>query len=133
MHILPLAAAGILATLAILHLIYAIHDFVFTPRYFSPRNASLLASMQATRNALTPTGRDYWSALLGFHFSHSIGVLLFALLIVLAGNQGGVWLKVLLVCLGVVYTWIAWRCWFRIPFIGCALATSLMIVGWAAW
>ena len=87
--------------------------------------------MQATRNTLTPTGRDYWSALLGFHFSHSIGVLLFALLIVLAGNLEIDWLKVPLVCLGLVYTWIAWRCWFHIPLIGCALATTLMIAGWA--
>lgn len=132
MHMLPLAAAGVLATLATLHLIYTIHDFAFAPRYFRPRDASLLAPMQATRNALTPTGRDYWSALLGFHFSHSIGVLLFALLIVLAGNLQIGWLKLLLVCLGLVYTWIAWRCWFHIPLIGCALATILMIVGWAA-
>lgn len=131
MRMLPLAAAGILATLATLHLIYTVHDFAFAPRYFSPRDASLLAPMKATRNALTPTGRDYWSALLGFHFSHSIGVLLFALLIVLAGSLEIDWLKVLLVCLGVVYTWIAWRCWFHIPLIGCALATSLMIAGWA--
>ena len=131
MRILPFVAAGILAILAIIHFIYTLHDFAFTPRYFNPRDASLLAPMQATRNALTPTGRDYWSALLGFHFSHSIGVLLFALLIVLATNLGIDWLKVLLVCLGGVYTGIAWRCWFHIPLMGCALATGLMIAGWA--
>lgn len=131
MQTLPFLAAGILATLATLHLIYTIHDFMFEPRYFRPRDAALLESMRATRNALTPTGRDYWSALLGFHFSHSISVLLFALLIVLAGTMGIDWLKVLLVCLGAVYTWIAWRCWFHIPLAGCALATGLMITGWA--
>ena len=131
MRMLPFGAAGILATLAIIHLIYTVHDFNFTPRYFIPRDASLLGPMQATRNALTPTGRDYWLALLGFHFSHSIGVLLFALLVVLAGNLEIDWLKVPLVFLGAVYTWIAWRCWFRIPLVGCGLATSLMIAGWA--
>ena len=130
MQILAFAAAGILATLATLHLIYTIHDFAFTPRYFTPRDAALLAPMKATRNALTPAGRDYWSALLGFHLSHSIGVLLFALLIVLAGNFEIGWLKAMLVCVGIVYTWIAWRCWFHIPLIGCALATGLMIAGW---
>ncbi len=131
MQMLPFLAAGILATLAALHFIYTIHDFVFEPRYFKPRDASLLEPMRATRNALTPTGRDYWSALLGFHFSHSIGVLLFALLIVLASTMHVDWLKMLLVCIGLLYTWIAWRFWFHIPLIGCALATGLMVAGWA--
>jgi hypothetical protein len=127
---LPFLAAGILATLAVLHLAYTIHDFMFEPRYFSPRDQSLLAPMRATRNALTPTGRDYWSALLGFHMSHSIGVMLFALLIVLANLHQTDWLKLFLVCLGGVFTWIAWRFWFHIPFYGCAAATTLMLAGW---
>lgn len=131
MRILPLLAAGTVAVLAALHLIYTCHDLLFEPRYFRPRDASLLKQMRATRNALTPTGRDYWSALLGFHFSHSIGVLLFALLIALADTVPIDWLKVPLIGLGMLYTWIAWRFWFHIPFIGCALATGLMIGGWA--
>lgn len=130
MKFLPFLAAGILATLAVLHLAYAIHDIVAEPRYFSPRDQSLLAPMRATRNALTPTGRDYWSALLGFHLSHSIGVLLFALLIVLATLHEIDWLKVGLICLGGVFTWIAWRFWFHIPLYGCAAATVLMLAGW---
>ena len=36
-----------------------------------------------------------------------------------------------LVGLGMLYTWIAWRFWFHIPLIGCALATGLMIAGWS--
>ncbi len=131
MRTLPFLAAGILAVLATLHLIYTIHDLLYEPRYFKPRDPSLLAQMRATRNALTPTGRDYWSALLGFHFSHGIGVLLFVLLIVLADTQQIGWLKVLLIGLGLLYTWIAWRFWFHIPFIGCALAAALMIGGWS--
>ena len=131
MRMLPFLAAGILAVLATLHVIYACHDLLFEPRYFRPRDASLLKQMRATRNALTPTGRDYWSALLGFHFSHGIGVLLFALLIVLADTMPIDWLKVPLIGLGMAYTWIAWRFWFHVPLIGCALATGLMIGGWA--
>jgi hypothetical protein len=129
-HYLPFLAAGILATLATLHLVYTIRDFMFEPRYFSPRDRSLLPLMRATRNAITPTGRDYWSALLGFHLSHSIGVLLFAMLIALASLHQIDWLKMLLVGLGGVFTWIAWRCWFRIPLYGCAAATVLMLAGW---
>lgn len=132
MNALPFLAAGILFTLATLHLIYTIHDLAFEPRYFRPRDRSLLEGMRATRNALTPTGRDYWSALLGFHLSHCIGVFLFALLIVLASTMPIDWLKIPLAVLGALYTWIAWRYWFHIPLIGCALATGLMITGWAA-
>lgn len=131
MWMLPLLAAGILAILATLHFIYTLHDFVLEPRYFKPRDASLLAAMRKTQIALAPKGRDYWTALLGFHFSHSIGVMLFALLIVLAGTLQIDWLKILLVGIGFLYTWIAWRFWFHIPLIGCAIATVLMIIGWA--
>jgi len=128
---LPFLAAAMLATLATLHLVYTIHDFLFEPRYFSPRDRSLLARLRTTHNAMTPAGRDYWSALLGFHLSHSIGVLLFALLIVLASLHGMGWLKMLLVALGGVFSWIAWRCWFRVPLYVCAGATTLMLVGWS--
>ena len=131
MKYLPFLAAGILATLAILHLIYTVHDLLFEPRYFAPRDRSLLAPMRATRNALTPTGRDYWSALLGFHLSHSLGVLMFAFLIILGTIHQLEWLKMLLVSLGALYTWIAWRFWFHIPFYGCAAATVLMLAGWS--
>jgi len=131
MSYLTFLAAAILAILAILHLIYTIRDFGSEPRYFAPRDPALLAAMRASRIRLAPKGRDFWSALLGFHLSHSIGILLFALLIVLATVYQIGWLKVLLVGLGCVFTWIAWRCWFHIPLIGCLAATTLMLAGWA--
>jgi hypothetical protein len=131
MPYLPLLGAGILTVLAMLHLIYTLRDLFSEPRYFSPADPSLLAAMRATRVRLAPGGRDYWTAILGFHLSHSIGVLLFALLTVLASLHGIGWLKVLMVCVGLVFTVIAWRFWFHIPLIGCALATALMVAGWA--
>lgn len=130
MQILPFLAAGILATLGLLHLSHTVTDLLLEPRYFGPRDASLLADMRATRLAMAPAGRDYWSVILGFNLSHSIGVLLFALLIVLANQHEIGWLKVLLVVLGGVFTWIAWRFWFHVPMYGCAAATALMLAGW---
>ncbi len=131
MNYLPFIAAAILAVLGGLHLFYAARDFWSEPRYFAPRDRSLLPLLRATKNIITPNGRDYWTASLGFHFSHSIGVLLFALLIVIASLYQINWLEVLLVGLGAVFTWIAWRCWFHIPLYGCAAATTLMLVGWS--
>jgi hypothetical protein len=131
MKYLPYLGAAVLATLAVLHLIYTIRDFGPKPRYFVPRDASLIERMRATHVALAPRGRDYWSALLGFHLSHSIGVLLLGLLIVVASIYQIDGLKVLLVGVGAAFTFIAWRCWFHIPLIGCAAATCLMAAGWA--
>lgn len=53
--------------------------------------------MRATTVALARGGLDYWTALIGFHFSHRLGVLLFALLVVLASVYALGWLKALLV------------------------------------
>jgi hypothetical protein len=56
--------------------------------------------------------------------------LLFALLIVLTVVTPLPALKPLMIGVGLVLTFIAWRFFFHIPLIGVALATALMIVGW---
>lgn len=131
MNVLTAMSAGVFAILATLHLIYTIHDFGERPRYFRPADRSLLPALRSTRPAIAPGGRDYWSATLGFHLSHSIGVLLFALLIVVAGQYQIAWLKPILIGVGAAFAAIAWRCWFRIPMLGCSIGTALMIAGWA--
>jgi hypothetical protein len=130
MMILSLAAAGIFALLGILHLVYTLRDFGARPRYFSPRDAALLAAMRQTKVGLAPKGRDYWSAMLGFNLSHGIGVLLFALLILLAAQYRIAWLQPVLVGVGATLTAIAWRCWFSTPMLGCAVGTALLLAAW---
>jgi hypothetical protein len=90
----------------------------------------LLVAMRETKAAIAPAGRDYWSALLGFNLSHGIGILLFALLIVIAALYHIQWLKPLLVLLGAAFAFIAWRCWFKVPMIGCIAGTALMAAAW---
>jgi hypothetical protein len=132
MSYLPLAAAAIFAGLGTLHLIYTLRDMFSQPRYFAPRDRALLDAMRATTARIAPAhGRDYWSALLGFNLTHSIALLLFALLIVLTVVTPLPMLKPVLVALGLVLSLIAWRCFFHIPLIGCIAATGLMIAGWA--
>jgi hypothetical protein len=128
--VLAMMAAGLFAVLGALHLAYTVHDFTRRPRYFRPLDISLLAAMRQTRAAIAPTGRDYWSGIMGFHFSHSIGVLLLALLIVIATLYRIAWLKPLLVIVGALFGVIAWRCWFRIPMLGCLAATALAAAAW---
>ena len=127
---LAFAGAAIFALLGLVHLVFTLRDFGPRPRYFRPRNAALLPAMQQTWTNLVPGGRDYWSAILGFSLSHAIGLLLFALLIVLAAVQPIDWLKWILVAIGVTYSVIAWRCWFRIPLLGALLGTVLMAASW---
>ena len=130
MPYLPLAAAAIIGILGMLHLIYAVRDIVSRPRYFVPRDPALLDAMRGTKAALAPNGHDFWSVLLGIHLTHSIGLLLFALLIVLTVVTPLPALKPLMIGVGLVLTFIAWQFFFHIPLIGVALATALMIVGW---
>jgi hypothetical protein len=132
MTVLPFAAAAVMTLLGALHLVYTLHDFGPRPRYFRPKDASLLAAMRVTRTALAPGGRDYWSGVLGFNLSHGIGVLLFALLIALATLYEITWLKPALVAVGAAYAAISYRCWFRVPTAGILLATALMAAGWWA-
>lgn len=80
--------------------------------------------------ALAPQGRDFWSALIGFHLSHSIGILLFALLILVADAYAIAWLMPVLTTVGALLTLIAWRCWFHVPMVGCLVGPMLIAVVW---
>ena len=130
MNLLAFASAAVFALLGVLHLVYTLHDFGKKPKYFRPRDSSLLPAMRQTTLGIAPGGRDYWSGILGFNLSHGIGVLLFALLIAVATEYQIVWLKPLLAAIGLAFAGIAWRCWFRIPMWGCLIGTALMVAGW---
>jgi hypothetical protein len=130
MTTLSLIAAGIFALLGLVHFVYALRDFGGHPRYFRPTDLSVLAAMQSSRTAIAPDGPDYWRGVLGFHLSHSIGVLLLALLIAITTTYAIAWLKPVLVLVGMTYAAISRHCWFAIPTAGIVIATSLMALGW---
>jgi hypothetical protein len=130
MNFLTMMSAGVFAILGALHLVYTLRDFGERPRYFRPVDSALLPAMRKTYVAIAPTGRDYWSVILGFNLSHSIGVLLFALLIIVAAQYQITWLKPVLAALGLIFAAIAWRCWFRTPMLGSLIGTVLMIASW---
>lgn len=130
MSLPAIAAALIFATLGVLHAGYTLYDIVRQPRYFRPKDRALIEAMQATKMALAPQGRDFWSALLGFHLSHSLGILLFALLILIAEIYAITWLMPVLAAVGALLTLIAWRCWFHVPTLGCLIGTGLIAATW---
>ena len=133
MTYVPFVSAAIFAALGILHLVYTVHDAIRTPKYFAPDNKTLLPAMRATRMALAPGGHDYWDAIIGFHFSHSIGVLLLATMIAVEAAHPTGWLRPVLCGTGALYTLIAWRYWFDVPLIGVAIATIAMTLAWIVW
>jgi hypothetical protein len=130
MTVLAYAAAAIMALLGVMHFAYTLHDCVRQPRFFRPTDANLLDAMRLSRTAIAPVGRDYWSGVLGFNFSHSIGVLLFALLIAITTQNMITWLKPVLIAVAAIYALISYRCWFIGPTIGILLATALLVLGW---
>lgn len=131
MIILAHIAAALVAFLGVLHLAYTLHDFGPRPRYFRPSDERLLETLRAAKTAIAPNGRDYWSGVLGFNLSHSVGVMLFALLMVVASLHAVTWLKPLLVAVGIIYGLISYKCWFIVPTVGIFTATALLIVGWS--
>lgn len=123
-------AALIYAVLGGLHGLYTLRDIGGRPRYFRPKDKAVLEAMRATTTAIAPRGRDYWSGIMGFHLSHSLGVLLFALLIVVLVQYQIGWLMPVLAGVGALFTVIAWRFWFHIPMIGSAIGTVLIVLAW---
>lgn len=124
-----IVSAAIYGLLGLVHAAYTFHDIWRRPCYFRPRDHELVAALRDTTVALAPGGHSFWTASLGFHLSHSIGVLLFALLILISGSNGTGWLLPLLIVISMIYALIAWRFWFHIPLMGCLLATASLIVG----
>ena len=128
------ASALIVGVLGSLHLVYT-----FSGTRLHPRDESLIARMQEVSPRLTRE-TTIWRAGLGFHASHSLGAMLFAVVfasLALAPHAplfgtpvvalaGAAYLLAMLV--------LARRFWFRIPFRGLAVANVLYLVGLvAAW
>lgn len=98
----------------------------------SPSDPQLAEAM--TRSGLRLTRRtDMWRAWVGFNFSHSLGVFVFAAFVFVTGRSASVFAIeahigipfAFVVAAG--YLWLARRYWFRTPLIGCLLAALLFL------
>jgi hypothetical protein len=127
--------------LGLVHALYTFRD-LRNPFYFAPRSPELLAAMQAESPRLTPV-TSLWRAGLGFHFSHSLGVVGFAALYLWLGITAPAALLSLppLLWAAPIIAWLyvlmAWRFWFRIPLtgalIGAQFFTAALIVVLFGW
>jgi hypothetical protein len=131
--ILLILGGAVFGVLGGLHAIYTLLD-LRNPRRLVPLDPSVADAMAKSALRLSGGGTDMWRAWIGFNFSHSLGVLLFAALAVWSGARirtlpGGI--VAALTVIGCVYLVLALRYWFRAPAIGIAIGTGCFAVAWA--
>jgi hypothetical protein len=123
------AAFGVLGAL---HAIYTWLD-LRNPRRLVPDDRAVARAMANSSIRISRGATDMWRAWIGFNFSHSLGVLLFAAVAIWAGVYVRVlpaWVLPALILIGCLYLVLALRYWFRIPAIGVAIGTGCLIAAW---
>ncbi len=132
----------ITATGALLFLILGALHFRLTvadmkaPKHFVPEKRELLEEMKATRIAMRKDVKNFWLSYLGFHLSHSIGVIFYALAVLYCALARpdilyDMHVRLALVVVGAAYVLIARTFWFVIPLAVSGLGVSLIAVGMA--
>ena len=87
-RLVPILGGTVFGLLGVLHALYTLLD-LRNPRRLVPVDPSVARAM--ANSALSPSGgrTDMWRAWIGFNFSHSLGVLLVAVLALWAGSRLG--------------------------------------------
>ena len=131
-NILLILGGAVFGVLGALHAIYTLLD-LRNPRRLVPVDPSVVHAMANSGLRLSGGRTDMWRAWIGFNFSHSLGVLLFAALAVWAGlqiNALPIAIIPALILIGSVYLVLALRYWFRVPAIGVAIGTGCFAAAW---
>lgn len=115
-----------------LHAFYTLLD-LRNPRRLVPVDPSVAQAMAHSTLRISRGGTDMWQAWVGFNFSHSLGLLLFAALAIGAGARietlpGGIMSALILI--GCVYLVLALLYWFRTPAVGVAIGTGCFFAAW---
>ncbi len=104
----------------------------------SPADPSLAESMARSRLLLTAR-TDMWRAWVGFNLSHSLGAVLFGVLVVLVGrtsasfgSDAALFLP-LAALVSVAYLSLGIAYWFRTPIIGIAVSVFLFLAAWVLY
>jgi hypothetical protein len=128
-RILISACAAIIIFLGSVHLAYT-----FFTNKFSPREEQLETAMKQVAPRIS-SETTIWKAWIGFHISHSIGLILFGLIYVYLAVcrwevlQRSYFLAGLGLLVLVSYVLLARIFWFKAPLIGVSAATLLYVAG----
>ena len=131
-QLLIIVGSSIFALLGVIHTMLTLQD-LGNPRNFAPRDAELLAAMQQSAVGLDPK-INLWQAWLGFHFSHSLGLLMFGGAFLYVGIfhpslfSRFALLQVFSVLIPAIYVVLSLKFWFVNPavFAGIALACFIL-------
>ncbi len=133
-QVLLVTGGSVFGVLGLLHLLYTYAD-ARRPRRLAPDDPALVEAMRTSSVRLSRGGTTMWRAWLGFNFSHSLGVLLFAFCCIALGVSLRTVAPprsalLLLVLIGGIYLWIGIRYWFRVPVAGIAVGTACLAAAW---
>lgn len=129
------AGAVCFFVLGSLHLRLTVMDMK-SPRAFIPAKRELLDELQNTRINLRKDVKNFWLSYLGFHFSHSAGILFYSLVVMYCALVrpdvlSDMTVRMGLVGFGAAYVLMARAFWFVIPLVGSLLGVSLIAIGLA--
>lgn len=116
-----------------LHGVWALRD-ARRPTAFSPTDPKVREAMAQTGLLLT-RHTNMWLAWLGFNLSHSLGAVLFGVVLVLVGRSDAEFARQadLFLPLGLVtslaYLLLAIKYWFRVPALGIGLSVLCLLLG----
>jgi len=130
--ILLILGGAVFGVLGGLHAIYTLLD-LRNPRRLVPVDPSVAHAMANSAVRMSRGGTDMWRAWIGFNFTHSLGVLLFAVLAIWAGariNRLPVGIIPALTLIGCIYLVVAMRYFYRSPAIGVAIGTGCFAAAW---
>jgi hypothetical protein len=135
--ILLVTGGTLFGVMGVLHAWYTFRD-IARPRRLVPENPAVAEAMAATGVRIARGGTTMWRAWVGFNFSHSLGLVVFAICAIGLGlvlNSVRVPRSFLLLppAVGSIYVLLAARYWFRIPVAGTALGTLCFVVAWALY
>lgn len=130
--LLMAASAAVVLTLGVVHVLYT-----FVGVKLHPRDASVRAAMDEGRLVLTRQ-TTIWRAWIGFNASHGQGAILFGLIFGFLALRAPAllfesnFLRTTGLAMLASYIVLAHRYWFRVPFLGLALATVLYVAACVA-
>jgi len=129
---LLILGGAVFGVLGGLHAVYTLLD-LRDPRRLVPVDPAVRVAMAHSPLGISRGGTDVWRAWVGFNFSHSLGLLLFAALAIGAGARvetisGAIMPALILI--GGVYLVLALLYWFRTPAIGVAIGAGCFLAAW---
>lgn len=130
--ILLIFGGVIVGMLGTLHGVYTLLD-LRKPRRLVLNDPSVVQAMADTSVRVSRGATDMWRAWIGFNFTHSLGLVLFAAVAIWSGARirtVPTGLILALALIGCIYLVLAVRYFFRIPAIGIAVATGCFAIAW---